>query len=47
MSHRLLHTPPRPAPLDPGPEPGDIPVDPDSDQPDEEIPPPRRAALLV
>ncbi|AHV93504.1 hypothetical protein D554_3317 [Bordetella holmesii 30539] len=34
MYPHLCHTPLKPAPQDPGPEPGDIPVDPDSDQPE-------------
>jgi len=34
-----LHVPPKPDPIPPGSPPGDLPVDPDTDEPDVDLPP--------
>ncbi|CAB3816261.1 hypothetical protein SB816_26170 [Achromobacter sp. SIMBA_011] len=34
-----LHVPPKPEPIPPGSPPGDLPVDPDTDEPEVDLPP--------
>ncbi|CUJ58762.1 Uncharacterised protein [Achromobacter sp. 2789STDY5608621] len=34
-----LHVPPKPDPIPPGSPPGDLPVDPDTDEPEVDLPP--------
>ncbi|MGE8616921.1 MAG: hypothetical protein ACN6O0_03810 [Achromobacter spanius] len=36
---QYLHVPPKPEPIPPGSPPGDLPVDPDTDQPEVDLPP--------
>ncbi|MDQ8033187.1 hypothetical protein CEG14_09265 [Bordetella genomosp. 1] len=36
---QYLHVPPKPEPIPPGSPPGDLPVDPDSDEPEVDLPP--------
>jgi len=39
-AHTLrMHVPPRPDPIPPGSPPGDLPVDPDTDEPEVDLPP--------
>ncbi|WP_183003188.1 hypothetical protein [Achromobacter sp. UMC71] len=35
----FLHVPPKPDPIPPGSPPGDLPVDPDTDEPEVDLPP--------
>lgn len=37
--HLYLHVPPKPEPIPPGSPPGDLPVDPDTDEPEVDLPP--------
>lgn len=38
-AHLYLHVPPKPEPIPPGSPPGDLPVDPDTDEPEVDLPP--------